>query len=175
MKKVAAQQTKRCVLPLILSPIASSHRRGLIMSQESQNISIDQISRDRSRPLFLTHLSEFGGVNTFFLILIAFFLLFAHISMTTWLLRDTEKSWELLDNELESPLYCLSGDDLTLDRTPPKIRGPKPNFDDDGYYPCLPKRLDHAAPHKKDSPWPEALCLLATRLDLMDPGDERCA
>jgi hypothetical protein len=145
------------------------------MSQGYQNIAPGQTSDRGSRPLSLTRLSELGGINTIFLILIAIFLLFGHISMTKWLLRDTEQSWKLLDDELQSPLYCLSGDDLSLGMGPPKIRGPKPNFDDDGYYPCLPKRLDHAAPHKKDSPWPEALCLLATRLDLLDPGDERCA
>jgi hypothetical protein len=127
------------------------------------------------RSLITYRPSELGGIHTIFLILIALVLLLGHISMTKWLLRDTQKDWDLFDNELHSPLYCLSGDDLIEGIKPPKIRGPKPDFDDDGYYPCLPKRLDHAAPYNKDSPWPDAICLLATRLDLLDPGDDRCA
>jgi hypothetical protein len=175
VRKPAARQKSHSVFHSFWSPIVDKRHLGQT-SYRGYHSSPERLTSDRSDfAIFSCPNSQVGAINTFLLIIIAICLLFGHISMTKWLLTDSENGWQLLDDEMNSPLYCLSGDDLHLDLKPPKIRGPRPDFDDDGYYPCLPKRLDHAAPGRQDSPWPEALCLLATRLELVDPGDDRCA
>jgi hypothetical protein len=123
----------------------------------------------------LLHESSYGGIDFIFLLCLSTILLLAHIAGTAWLLRRVEAGWRLFDDEQHSPLYCLSADNVYEGLQPSKIIGLNPDIRDDISYECLPQRLDHAAPHRKEQAWPEAICVIIRRLKLLQDGDHRCA
>jgi hypothetical protein len=75
----------------------------------------------------------------------------------TLLLRGIDGGLRLFDDERRSPLYCAAPPDHLPSSGPPVLRVPSAD-PTPSPVPCLPPRLDYAAPgHPREAP-PEALC-----------------